>query len=266
MKRNSYNKSSKNNSKNEDKYKKSIKDLLEKKLTSAKDQYGNQVGNHLGSIMQSAALDVVKLVVPRSAEKFLKPATFKKFINLLESGEITYEEIWNMSTSIANTLRPLAGNNFAKWVCDLLNDDFEQKNLSIKAIMSGPVKKSLATNLEHIDSEGMFRDLKPDLDIVVYHVETEKPLLIISCKTSLAERVMQTIRWKEFLSQLPSEIKNTKLFLVTAWEKYDDETSRRRVNVLDGVYAANDFVKESGKIKKFNKIYDDIAKLAKSPN
>jgi hypothetical protein len=60
-------------------------------------------------------------------------------------------------------------------------------------------------------------DFKPDIDIVALHSETDTPLAILSAKTTLAERVMQTINWKRYKDQLPRDVRDVRLYLVTTW-------------------------------------------------
>lgn len=245
----------------EKKYKKQIDEIRLNKLSEAKDRYGiENLGNHLGEVLENTATDIVNLVVLRSARKFLRNESYQAIKNLIDSDTLSIQELWDLSTSIANTLRPLAGHTFTQWVAGLLNSMIEKENLPLIATTKGEVKNALARQLERVDSEGRMQDLKPDIDIVVYDKRNKRPILIISCKTSLAERVMQTIRWNEFISLLPAEAR-VKVFLVTAWEDFKDQTPRNRVSGLDGVYATNEKVQVGGNIKRFNQIYSDIKNL-----
>ncbi|MEK7396853.1 MAG: hypothetical protein AAB116_07930, partial [Candidatus Poribacteria bacterium] len=71
-----------------------------------------------------------------------------------------------------------------------------------------------------------------------------------------------TISWHNYLKTMPQEIHDIKLFLVTAWEKFDkDSVNRNRVQQLDGVYVCNTDVIEFGNIKLFSKIIDDFKAL-----
>lgn len=245
----------------EKEYKKQIDQIRLNKLSEAKERYGiENLGDKLGEVLENTATDVVKLVVLRSARKFLKDESYQAVKNLIDSGTLSIQELWDLSTSIANTLRPLAGHTFTQWLAGLLNAVFEKGNAPLMATTKGEVKNALARQLERVDAEGRMQDLKPDIDIVVYDKRNNKPLLIISCKTTLAERVMQTIRWNEFISLLPAEAR-VKVFLVTAWEEFKDQTKRNRVSSLDGVYATNEKVRVGGNIKRFNQIYADIRNL-----
>ena len=87
----------------------------------------------------------------------------------------------------------------------------------------------------------------------------KSPFLIISCKTSLAERLLQTISWSNFHKALKDTI-NVKIFVVTAWDTFNENTQRTRARGLDGAYAANEDVKEDDKVKRLSRIIPDIIK------
>ena len=72
---------------------------------------------------------------------------------------------------------------------------------------------------------------------------------------------MQTIRWRESLTGLPEEFKNVKVFLVTAWEKFENSIHRNRAHQLDGAYSCNLDVREDNKVKRFDKLVGDLTKL-----
>ena len=97
---------------------------------------------------------------------------------------------------------------------------------------------------------------------------------IISCKTSLRERIAQACYWKLKLWSCDAT-KHVKVFLATADNdqdfalKQNGERSRDRIIAeweLDGVYIIRgDFkqVWESEKIKHYEKIFDDIVHIFK---
>lgn len=73
---------------------------------------------------------------------------------------------------------------------------------------------------------------------------------------------MQTISWYSYLQTMPEEIRDIKLFLVTAWETFDkNSANRNRVQQLDGIYVCNPNVQEFGKIKLFSNIIEDLKAL-----
>lgn len=171
-------------------------------------------------------------------------------------------ELREIGKSIANSMRPLAGNNFALWVTKILNRAFQNENLPLAAVTSGSIKQNLNKIFDN-HSRQKNQSFKPDIDIVVANLNiNSKPLAIISAKTTLAERVMQTISWYSYLQTMPEEIRDIKLFLVTAWETFDKNSANRdRVQQLDGIYVCNPNVQEFGKIKLFSNIIEDLKAL-----
>jgi type II restriction enzyme len=124
--------------------------------------------------------------------------------------------------------------------------------------------------------------LLPDTDIVIVDYKFTDPwksevLAIVSCKTSLRERIAQACYWK--LKLLSSDVtKNTRVFLATT-DNDEDFFIRNKVNYggksrnriiaeyeLDGVYILReDFKKEweSSKVKRYERIFDDLVKIFK---
>jgi len=123
--------------------------------------------------------------------------------------------------------------------------------------------------------------LLPDTDMAIVDYNFEEPwkseiLAIISCKTSLRERIAQACYWK--LKLLSSDVtKNVRVFLATTDNDEDffikskrkqyEGKHRNRIIAeyeLDGVYILReDFKKdwESDKIKRYNAIFEDLIKL-----
>ncbi len=248
----------------EAKWKQQIKELFASKLSEAYAQYRDplEVGNHLGEILRSVELDAVRLVVPRAARKWASAENRDLWEEILRD-EQKLIELRVIGTSVANTLRPLAGNTFAQWVADVLNTIFQQRGLPLICFTSGEVKQRLAIALVvRASAEGQEIDYKPDLDIVIVDTRSNKPIAILSAKTTLAERVMQTINWKRFRDQLPGEIRSIRIFLVTAWETFGSESANRnRVQELDGVYVCNTEANWYGNIKPFSALVEDLERL-----
>lgn len=252
------------NKNQESEFKGIIKDFFDKKIISALSSFDNPivVGNELATILKDSDEDVVRIVTPRAVKKWASPKTLLKWEKLIKDPKMILE-LRSIGKSIANTMRPLAGNNFALWIAKILNAYFKKNKMPLKAITSGEIKKELTRSLV-LKSKGKkgTRDYKPDIDIVLVRIDkNNKPVAIISVKTTLAERVMQTINWSRFFKEFPKKYKKIKLFLVTAWDTFDGGTNRDRVQELDGVYVCNKNVKEYGNIKKFSKIVKDLSKL-----
>ncbi len=218
-----------------------------------------EVGNRLAELLKSSEEDIVEIITPRAVKKWASPETLPLWEVFLENKQMILE-LREIGKSIANSMRPLAGNNFAIWVSKVLNGAFQEEALPLIAVTSGEIKQSLNRTFNKYSNEN--QGFKPDIDIVVANTLTLKPLAIISAKTTLAERVMQTISWHSYLQTLPPEIRDIKLLLVTAWETFSTgSANRERVQRLDGVYVCNLEVQEWGKIKIFSKILNDLQAL-----
>jgi len=217
------------------------------------------VGDNLGQLLKNSEEDIVKIITPRAVKKWASPETLPLWEKFLENKQMVLE-LREIGKSIANSMRPLAGNNFAIWITKVLNKAFEVENLPITASTTGEAKKALNKAIDEFSKSN--KSFKPDIDIVVVKSDKVKVIAIISAKTTLAERVMQTISWNNYLQTLPKEIQKIKLFLVTAWETFEkDSTNKERVQQLDAVYVCNSDVTEYGNIKKFSKIIEDLKEL-----
>lgn len=227
-------------------------DKIELELKKSKNPL--KVGDGLASLLKNSDADVVKIVTPRAVKKWASKYTLPKWEKILEDPQMVLE-LREIGKSIANTMRPLAGNNFALWVARILNKYFTQKKFPLEAIMSGRIKRDLSRNLITKTGRRGVRDYRPDIDIILIRTDQDnKPVAIISAKTTLAERIMQTISWSRYLK--------IELFLVTAWDTFESGANRERVQELDGVYVCNKDVKEYGNIKLFSKITKDLEKFA----
>lgn len=252
----------------EKEHKRTIQTLFDTKIDSALKGINDplEVGDNLAKILKSSDEDVVKLIVPRAVRKWADRKTLQKWEDLIKDPKMV-SELRVIGKSIANSMRPLAGNTFSFWVAKVLNKYFRESNIPLEAITHGDIKKQLSKALviQPKDEKGI-RDYKPDIDIILVRSDqNNKPVAIISAKTTLAERVMQTISWLRYLktAPVPKHFKELKIFLVTAWETFESGTNKERVQELDGVYVCNKKVKEYGNIKLFSKIAKDLEKLCR---
>lgn len=124
--------------------------------------------------------------------------------------------------------------------------------------------------------------LLPDTDMAIVKIVDLEPwkseiIAIISCKTSLRERIAQACYWK--LKLLLSDVtKNIQVFLATADNDEDfsinknkrksfDGKSRDRIIAeyeLDGIYILREDFKEkweSTRVKRYEKIVEDLVQL-----
>ena len=250
--------------KEENSWKQNKDNFFAKKLEKTLQKYKNPLltGNKLGQLLKDSEKEAVAFTTPRAVKKWASKDTVKKWEKVLKDKKMVVE-LRNIGKSIANTLRPLAGNKFAQWVCSVLNESFEYYNLPLECITKGEVKQSIAAKLVIKRNGKGVQDFKPDIDIVVLKIICEKkiPIAIISAKTTLAERVMQTISWKRYIKQLPKDVRNLRIYLVTAWEAFNKGTNRERVQELDGVFVCNENFVDYRNIKKFSKILGELKKL-----
>jgi hypothetical protein len=246
----------------EKEFKETIRSYFDNKINEHLENSINyiEVGNNLAHILKSSEEDIVKIITPRAVKKWASVETLPLWEEFLKNERMILE-LREIGKSIANSIRPLAGNNFASWVTKILNKTFHKENLPLSAITSGRIKQNLNKTFDSYSKKN--QSFKPDIDIIVADLsKNSKPVVIISAKTTLAERVMQTISWHNFLKTMPEEIQNIRLFLVTAWEIFDKHSvNRDRVQQLDGVYVCNPKVQEVGNIKLFSKIIDDLKAL-----
>lgn len=249
----------------EKQWKQQIRQLFEAKLEQALQTYGSplEVGNRLGDVLRELEVEAAKLVVPRSVGKHALPENLLRWADLLTDEEMLLD-LRKVSTSIANTMRPLAGNKFAEWITKVLNLAFTQQDIPLYCVTKGKIKQELTRRLVVPPIDGSQKqDYKPDIDIVAVHRNTDSPLAILSAKTTLAERVMQTINWKRYKDQiLPADLHHIRIYLVTAWEVFPaGSVNRDRVQELDGTYVCNTQATYYGNIKPFSSIIEDLRAL-----
>ncbi|HNX17635.1 MAG TPA: BsaWI family type II restriction enzyme [Methanoregula sp.] len=111
-----------------------------------------------------------------------------------------------------------------------------------------------------------YGDIIGDTDIVVYHVRRKTPLMLISCKTSLRERLAQSL----FHFYLYRKIyPNIKLFFVTKDKSLEmgsiEKPNKNRIlleseNVY--CYTQNPNTKTGGCVKPFGNMVIDIKRMA----
>ena len=245
-------------------YKKEIEEFFRRKLDIFINKEDNplKVGDQLASILKNSEDAIAQKVIQRAVKKWASKKTYPWWKKVIHN-RIMASELRIIGRSIANSMRPLAGNNFTVWVSRILNAHFSGNRLPLQAVTSGAVKTKLSKGLT-VKRKGKrgFKDYRPDIDIVLVRIDKgNKPVAIISAKTSLAERVTQTISWNRYLKKRKSKFSYLKLFLVTAWEGLEKGVNKERVQELDGVYVCNNGVKEYGNIKRFSKIAKSLKKL-----
>ena len=172
MKNNNWNKE------RESEFKDIIKKFFNDKISNALKGTKNplQVGDNLSNILKNSDKDVVKIITPRAVRKWASARTFPKWHQILKDPQMIVE-LREIGKSIANTMRPLAGNNFASWVAAILNKYFEQQNIPLQALTSGKVRNALGKEFIHKAGKRGVRDYKPDIDIVLVRMDlNNKPV------------------------------------------------------------------------------------------
>jgi type II restriction enzyme len=179
------------------------------------------------------------------------------------------------------------GNSFQNLVYAILNGYFTTLKKKDKTFRNFQVLKESELKQNDIIVRKLairYGDhlLLPDTDMVIVNHTIEDPwksdvLAIVSCKTSLRERIAQACYWK--LKLLSNDTtKNVKVFLTTTDNDDDfalqenrknsfDGKSRNRIIAeyeLDGVYILrDDFMKtwESQKVKRYERIFEDLQRI-----
>jgi type II restriction enzyme len=182
------------------------------------------------------------------------------------------------------------GNSFQNLVYAILKGYFANLKKKDKTFQNLQVLKENELNKNDIIVRKLairYGDhlLLPDTDMVIANASIEDPwnsdiLAIVSCKTSLRERIAQACYWK--LKLLSNDTtKNVKVFLTTTdndddfvlqanREKSFGGRSRNRIIAeyeLDGVYILRDDFNrawESQKVKRYERIFEDLQRIFKS--
>jgi len=176
--------------------------------------------------------------------------------------------------------KPFKGHNFEKLIMHIVRREIE--SLGVGCIQGQQLERVYLPNpLDQLYRNLLVRfgpfAILPDADLVIYEPDTARALGVISCKTSLRERVAQTAYWKLKLSADPITT-HVKGYFVTLDEDHDlaeglqgvssrkpgRRTSKRnRIIVeheLDGTYVLGEVV-ESDRVKGFPRLLDDVRRL-----
>jgi len=186
------------------------------------------------------------------------------------------EQSWH--TYAGNAFQRLVFNILQKYISDHSNSD-EFKNISVlsQSQLEGNdyLYKKLSVRYGKIS-------ILPDTDMAIVEHDFSNPwnseiIAIISCKTSLRERIAQACYWKLKLWSSPTT-KNVQVYLATTdndknfelkKKGYYEGKTRNRIIAeweLDGIYILRgDFKREceSEKVKQYDKIFNDLMDLFK---
>lgn len=111
--------------------------------------------------------------------------------------------------------------------------------------------------------------LSPDADLIVYsNYDNIRVEAIISCKTSLRERIAQTAFWRYKLasSEATSHIENILITLDSDGVFFNDKPSKPRaiaLNELDAIFVLKPGFDEHPKLKSLNQFTEELKKWLK---
>jgi len=215
-------------------------------------------------------------IAPETAWNAIKSAkeyyirNIRNFTNVRDA-----EQSWH--SYIGNKFQELIYEILKRYVEQLKKDDEKYRTLCV--LNAGEVRRNDILFRKVAVRYGDFL-LLPDLDICIADCTGDwnsKILCVVSCKTSLRERIAQACYWK--LKFLASDVtKHIKIYLVTTdndkdfflnrrrREEYSGKSRNRIISEyeLDGIYILReDFSEEmeSEKVKKYEKIFDDLKRI-----
>ncbi len=168
--------------------------------------------------------------------------------------------------------RSFIGRNFEKLLQYIVTEAIESHE--VKVINGSTLnRKRLSQELDAVKQNltinyGRFGGLLPDADIVIYKPEKTRVIAVISSKTSLRERIVQTSYWKSKF-QSGENTRHIKVYLITPDKDKDltrmDPAERQRVIAetdLDGTYVLTaEALEESDKVKLFEHFIEDLKQV-----
>ncbi|MYA70399.1 DNA modification methylase [Candidatus Poribacteria bacterium] len=168
--------------------------------------------------------------------------------------------------------RSFIGNNFEKLLQHIITEAI--KSHEVQVIGGRKLKgKRLSQELDAVKQNltvnyGRFGELLPDADIVIYKPEKSRVIAVISSKTSLRERVVQTSYWKSKF-QDSEHTKHIKVYLITPDRDKDltkvDPAKKPRIIAeidLDGTYVlTTEALEESDNVKLFEHFIHDLKQV-----
>ena len=171
--------------------------------------------------------------------------------------------------------RSFKGKNFQKLIQYIITESIE--TLGLKAVNDNELnKKKLSDQLDAVKRNVVINYGKngmhlPDADIVVYNPKNFRVIAIISCKTSLRERVAQTGYWKFKFCQ-NSNTKHIKVYLITpdsdgTLTKIEPHEKGRAIaeSDLDGTYVlTTEDLEETDQVKLFGQFVKDFKKVVRN--
>jgi hypothetical protein len=192
-----------------------------------------------------------QLIDEETKSKLVDVSTTDELFSLLIGNSNIMDTLVSISNSFSQVKKSFNGGIFADSIRAILNEGFKIMGLPLKAHTSGNVISKFKKKLSSI-TDG----LKPDVDMVIENTSTKGIICIISCKTSLFERITQTITWKSKL-----EIGGCFLPIVAVTQHKFGGINIHRVKSLDATFVCDPEMGESEKIFKFEKIFNYLSEV-----
>ncbi|MEM3396243.1 MAG: BsaWI family type II restriction enzyme [Thermoplasmata archaeon] len=205
--------------------------------------------------------------------------TYKHISELFSLAKEMHKNDWKRSPTPQGdheqSWRAFKGKNFEKLIMYVIKKEVE--GLGLKVVEGNILERTTSINLSKelslvkrnlLIDYGEFGAHLPDVDIVIYHPVSLRPLAVISTKITLRERIAQTGYWK--LKLMQDEVtRHIKVFFITPDEdgtlKAKKPTKKGRAIVevdTDGSYVmSEEKIEESDKVKMFDKFIEDLKKL-----
>jgi len=199
---------------------------------------------------------------------------------LAEAKKIHYQDFLKNPTpknDHEQSWKGFKGNALEKLIDHILKEEIVKFGLKLVSGKKFERTKpeNLSVELQHIKKNlsvdfGKFGFHIPDVDLVIYNPDNYKVLAVLSSKSTLRERIAQSGYWNIKIKNY-NLTKHIKVFFVSPDEDgnfgIDKPMNKSRAIVevdLDGAYVMSDLpVKESHKIKTFDKFINDLKKLLK---
>ena len=180
------------------------------------------------------------------------------------------------------SMKAVGGHGLQKLVRVLVEDAVNALNrehgLSLRCTSDAELKRrNPPANLDRVKRNllidyGPYGMHLPDADVVVYHAETFAVICIVSCKTSLRDRLKQTAYWKLKLQQNPFT-NHVRVCLMTPDK--DSELSENRhphrknyaiaSTDLDATYLLRPSFEATAMIKPFTDFASDVSDWMSGP-
>lgn len=201
---------------------------------------------------------------------------YKHISDLLKEAKVQHKKDFK-GKDHEQSWKSFKGNGLEKLIKHVIADEIHQ--LKLELISGRLLEKTHESKLSDVLFKvkrnllidfGEFGYHLPDIDIVIFQPRTSKVIAILSSKVTLRERIAQTGYWKLKL-QSTKNAKHIKVYFITLDEDntltINDKTKVKKGRAiveidLDGSYVLSKaYVKESKKVKLFDKFIEDLRKL-----